>query len=174
MSDIEPAANDTVNNEPKLSADPEWSVGRLTVKKDIISSFAKMAVRLSPYPVPENLEVVLACLDASLSKNFKWNGAGTDFEWLELSLCDIRIILHDILDGFESFTAWNNPKNGSTPSIRFVSAHDGPNRDPDNDFVDLNALIHQTAIEIRNERREFDAFNRKFEAEYGNKANGTT
>lgn len=64
--------------------------------------------------------------------------------------------------GVVFFDKWNEPKDGSKTEIVFVSRYSNkPN--PDSDFIDLDALLRNVCIEIRNERRIFDKFNRKYE-----------
>jgi hypothetical protein len=38
--------------------------------------------------------------------------------------------------------------------------------DPDRDFIDLDALLHNVCLDIRLERRASDAFNKQFEEEW--------
>jgi len=159
--------NTFVTNMPKshnrLSDDPEWSVKRWIFKKDITRGLAKYAVAQSPYPCPDNLTEVIRYLDACLEKEVDWEVC----EMAELSLCDINKLLYDILyeQGFTFFDDWNKSKKGNV-EIQFTSRYDGPG-DPDYDFIDLDALLHNVCLDIRMERRAFDKFNEEFEKEYG-------
>jgi hypothetical protein len=93
----------------------------------------------------------------------------------ECSLVDINKWLHEILyeQGVIEFDKWNECKMGNAPDINFVSVHD-EKRNPDRDFIDLDALLHNVCLTIRDERRKDNAFNDKFDKEYpNNKVTGT-
>ena len=63
----------------------------------------------------------------------------------ELSLCEINKLCFDILyeQDVKEFDAWNEGE----------------------DFIDLDALLHNVCLDIRLERRAFKAFNDKFDIE---------
>lgn len=146
----------------RLSDDPEWNEKRWTFQKEIVGTFAMWACRQSPYGVPDGLENVCKYLNICLARDVNWEAHGM----AEISLCEINRMLHEILyeQGVSEFDAWNRCKKGETPEIQFSSAMDGPT-DPDRDFIDLDALLHNVCLTIRNERRKDDAFDAKFEAE---------
>ena len=83
------------------------------------------------------------------------------------SLNDISKWLYEILyeQGIEKFDNWNKCKVGNTPDIQFTSAFDG-RRNPDRDFIDLDALLRNVCVEIRDERRKNKAFDDKFDKEW--------
>lgn len=157
---------DTIRNIPKthdrLRGDPEWDSkeDKWIFKKDIVGHFAMMSCKLSPYGVPDGLENVCKYLNVALNSCGTWN----EFEMQEASLCEINKWLHEILyeQGVEEFDKWNECKVGSTPDIQFVSSMDGKT-DPDRDFISLDALLHQTCVSIRDERRKNKAFDEKLE-----------
>jgi hypothetical protein len=95
-----------------------------------------------------------------LESYFKVNVAGM----VELSLVEINKMCWTILDGFEPFMKWNECKIGKTPDIGFTSRYDGK-EDPDYDFIDLDALLHNVCLDIRQERRESVRFSKEFEEE---------
>lgn len=162
--------NDVIANLPKtynrLTDDPEWSISKnqWTFKKDIVGAFAMWACRQSPYGVPDGLENVCKYLNAALSSCTNWGNIGM----AECSLCDINRWLHEILyeQGIREFDNWNKCKKGNTPDIAFTSRYDGV-KDPDYDFIDLDALLHNVCLSIRDERRKNKAFDEKFEKKYG-------
>jgi hypothetical protein len=168
----------TINNMPKtynrLANDSEWSIrkNKWTFKKDIVGAFAMWACRQSPYGVPDGLENVCKYLNAALeSCGNGWKNSGMQ----ECSLVDINKWLHEILyeQGVIEFDKWNECKMGNAPDINFVSVHD-EKRNPDRDFIDLDALLHNVCLTIRDERRKDNAFNDKFDKEYpNNKVTGT-
>ena len=156
----------TVAGMPKifcrLKDDPEWATPKWIFAHDIVGAFAQWACRQSPYGVPTGLENVCKYLHAALLHEFKWNTGGME----QLSLCQINKALYDILydQGIVEFDDWNKCKCGATPDIQFTSAMDHK-RNPDEDFIDLDALLHNVCITIRDERRKDDAFDKKFELE---------
>lgn len=158
--------NEILNTPPvyeRAKDDPEWSVKRWTFNKEIVGSFAKYAVQASPYACPEGLEFVCNFLSIELDKVFDFNTAGM----AEISLCEINKALYDILyeKGIEPFDNWNKCKAGNTPDIVYTSRFDGkPN--PDNDFIDLDALLRNVCLDIRMERRASDLFDAKFKEEH--------
>lgn len=140
-----------------LAGNSEWTVRRWTNRSDIVGAFAMWACRQSPYGVPDNLESVCKYLHASLKTEVAWDSN----KMAELSLSGIEDMLRDILmDGCSEFQAWNERKN-KRDGHGFVSRISGPSH-PDDDFIDLHALLRNTCVTIRNERREFDALNVKF------------
>ena len=161
----------TLNNMPetydRLAGDPEWSEKRWIFLDDITSRLARWAVAQSPYPCPDDLEVVVKYLAACLEKEFaRVPDDDKCTEMVKLSLCQINKLLHDILGEFEPVLKWNNRKNGDDNPTHFVSAYDGET-DPDNDFIDLGALFHNVCLSVRNDRRRNDEFERKFEETHG-------
>ena len=162
MNELEAAIDGMDKTYKRLSRNEEWSRKAYTFRKDIIANFAHWAVRLSPYDVPEDLGKVLGYLGACLKTYFPWDSN----DMLQLSLCEINRALYEILyeQRVTAFDAWNHCKVGDTPEIQFSCQFDGP-LDPDRDFVDLDALLHEVCIGIRLERRDFDRFNAEFEAE---------
>lgn len=163
MAELESSIMGTHKTHERLSGDPEWSTPHWTSRTAIVGAFAQWACRQSPYGVPDGLENVCKYLNECLKREWKWK-----MQMAELSLCDINRALYSILyeKGVSEFDAWNRCKTGNTPNIQFSSALDGE-RDPDRDFIDLDALLHNVCITIRDERRKDAEFDRKFEAEHG-------
>lgn len=147
----------------RLRGDPEWTDKRWTFKKNITRGLAKYAISQSPYPCPDNLEEVINYLDACLEREIDWGSHGM----AELSLCDINKLLYDILyeQGITYFDNWNKSKKGDV-EVQFVS-RGSPTPNPDYDFIDLDALLHNICLDIRLERRASDKFDKEFEEKYG-------
>lgn len=143
-----------------LRGDSEWERKSWTFKKDITAALAYAAVRLSPYAFPDDLEKVIGYLDACLDKHFK-----TKIDMAELSLLDIKAMYRDYVLELPSVNKWNERKNGKEGNS--VSCRYSSKPDPDDDFIDLGALIHNACLLIRDDRRAFKAFNDKFEKEHG-------
>ena len=150
----------------RLKNDPEWSNSKdhWTTREEIVGAFAQWACRQSPYGVPDGLETVCKYLYTSLESVADWKDC-MGIGMVERSLCDINRWLYEILyeQGIKLFDAWNQCKVGKTPEISFSSRFDGPS-DPDRDFIDLDALLYNVCITIRNERRANKAFDEAFEA----------
>ena len=66
----------------------------------------------------------------------------------------------------EAFDNWNKCKKGDTPDISFTCRYENE-RNPDREFIDLDALLHNVCVSLRDDFRREDAFDKKFEAEYG-------
>jgi len=156
-----------ISNVPKIhdreNKDIEWNTKRWTFKKDITRGLAKWAISQSPYSCPDNLEDVIKYLDACLEREVDWDICGM----AELSLCDISKLLYDILyeQGITYFNNWNKSKKGDV-EIQFTSRYSSE-KDPDYDFIDLDALLGNVCLDIRMERRASDKFDKEFEEKYG-------
>ena len=156
----------TLANMPKtherLNGDPEWEKKHWIFVNYVTGYLAMWAIRQSPYTYPERLDEVIKYLDACLT--LKANKE----KMMEVSLCEINKMLYEILyeQGVEAFDNWNKCKKGDTPDISFTSRYDGK-KDPDYDFVDLDALLHNVCISLRNDFRKDDEFDRKFKEEHG-------
>jgi hypothetical protein len=166
LNELEGAISALAPTHVRLKDDPEWSEkkDRWTFRTEIVGHFAMWACRQSPYGTPDGLENVCKYLFASLKSCTDW---GTH-DMAEVSLCEINRWLREILydQGVSEFDAWNRCKVVDTPNLAFASAMDGPS-DPDRDFIDLDALLHNVCVSIRDERRKNKDFNDRFEAEYG-------
>lgn len=163
MAELEATISSIPPTHIRLSGDPEWTSLHWIFPHDIVGAFAMWACRQSPYGVPDGLENVCKYLHAALKTVSAWETSGMT----QASLCDINRWLHEILmnQGVAEFDAWNERKNkreGTGFSCRF----DGPGN-PDDDFIDLHALLHNVCITLRGEWRANDAFDKKFEAEHG-------
>ena len=158
-----------INNlEPtheRLKNNPEWYKKRITNKKDIISNFGKCAIMLSPYSFPSHLEEVICYLNKCLDRDVLWD----EYDYAQLSLCDINKVLYKILykQHISYFDEWNEPKKDWRKS-KFETFQEACDFDADYDFIDLDALLHNACLEIRSERRSDDDFNKKFEERHGN------
>lgn len=146
----------------RLAGNEEWSTPRGLFRNWISGALAKWAIRQSPYSMPERLADVIGYVNACLKRDVSWNAG----DYAELSLCRINKLLHDILMTFEPFLAWNVPKKGRQ-QMKFVTAYDGP-RDPDTDFIGLEALLHNVCLDIRDEWRADKAFDDDFEKRHPN------
>ena len=130
----------------RLAGDPEWNTKRITNFREITGGLAHWAVRQIPEPddtaFPPGLEKMLGLLTAIIRPKFNKLG------WADFSLCDISKMLRDALWEEPIFTSWNDEKVLKG-------------------WLDLDALLRNICLLIRQDRRAFDEFNRKFDEEYG-------
>lgn len=123
------------------------SKGIFTSKSQLLGTFAKYAVQQSPYHRPDNLEVVLDKLNDMISELFDKAPMGigefSDHVTLE-------VFLYRYLTKIPEYVAWNDRKNGNDAPMQFTSRYD-TDGDPDDDFIDLEALERNVAVEIKRE-----------------------
>lgn len=142
----------------RLQDNDEWNTPEWTFWREIVGFLAQWACRQSPYGCPDNLESVCKYLAACLKRDKRFDTLGMG----KVNLCEINQLLHEILLDVPEFLAWNRCKKCKTPEIQFVTAYDG-SRDPDYDFIDLDALMHNVCVSIRDERRQHKADDAAFE-----------
>lgn len=107
----------------------------------VMGNVAKMAVQQSPYPRPDNLELVLDKLHIAIRDDFK------DYIVEFDTALTIEAYLHSKLGEIAEFFAWNERKNGNDAAIKFTSRYDSDDN-PDDDFIDLDALVRNVTNEI--------------------------
>lgn len=107
-------------------------------------TLAMWAVRQSPYPVPDNLAVVVSRFaELFPSDEFGLHEVGDQEELYRL--------VAQISEQIPELLAWNERKNGRD-GPGFVSRYDKPS--PDDDFIDLSALWNNVSRSIAAEERE--------------------
>lgn len=143
--------NSLVKNMPKtherLQNDPEWAEKRITHYREITGHFAEWAIRQlgcisdCEFAFPPHLEKIVGFLHACLRKHFDKLG------YAELSLCDISKLLYDILyeQNISHFDDWNKKEILG------------------DSWLDLDALLHNVCLSIRDNRRAWKEFNEYFE-----------
>lgn len=114
------------------------------MKSELLGTIAKYAVSQSPYHRPENLELVLDKLNEAISPVFDKADMGVGEFSDRLSL-EAFISRH--LAKIPECVAWNERKNGNDAPLHFTSRYD-VGGDPDDDFIDLEALERNVAVEI--------------------------
>ncbi len=124
-----------------MARNPEWTRPRPTHYREITGGLAYWAVRQidgdKPY-FPPKLEGVVGFLSAMIRPRFDQHG------WAELSLAAISQMLHEALMPEPMFQAWGKPPAG----------------------LDLDGLIRNVCLLIRDERWASDSFERTLDA-YG-------
>jgi hypothetical protein len=148
LAQLDAAIKNMPPTHERLAGDGEWNTPRWTFLREITGYLAHWAVRqigcertYDKTPFPPKLENVVGYLDACIRPRFDRQ------EMALLSLCDISRMLHEILMEEKFFLAWND----STVLVN---------------WLDLDALIHNVCVSIRNERRAFDAFDKAFEEDW--------
>lgn len=110
--------------------------------KQLAGTVAMWACRQSPYKVPDGLDkVVIAVHD-----KFEPDASGFEGRMYQSS-GELRAYVRDMLRSIPEYLAWNESKNGNGAPFHFVSRYDAPG-DPDNDFIDLDALEMNVARSI--------------------------
>lgn len=134
-------------------------IGPLTISRNrVLGELASWAVQQSPYPVPEKLEIALS------SFNSLWpRGEYAQFE----SPTDLRFVVLSTMHMVEEIIAWNQRKNGRDGPA-FVSRYSEPH--PDNDFIDLDALARNIAMECWHAAADEKAFNDDFDKRHNKSA----
>lgn len=113
--------------------------------KQLAGTVAMWAVRQSPYKSPDDLGKVIH----AIHDKFEPDASGFDFRMFS-GKDELRAYVKGILRSIQEYTAWNDRKNGNNAPFKFSSRYDGPG-DPDDDFIDLDALemnvVHSIAAE---------------------------
>jgi hypothetical protein len=161
VNELEHAITNLPKTHQRLNNDPEWNEKHWVFVKDITSYLAKWAISQSPYHYPEGLDRVIKYLHECLKIQANEN------EMMEVSLCDVNKLLYEILyeQGVTDFNNWNISKN-TTPNIAYTSRFDNKSN-PDNDFIDLDALLHNVCLSLRLDFRANKAFDDRFKKEHG-------
>lgn len=117
-------------------------------KGQLLGVIAKYAIQQSPYHRPDNLEMVLDKMNDSIAPAF--NKAP-----LEVGEFSDRVTLEAFISRFlraiPEYVSWNDRKNGNDAPMQFTSRYDTKNN-PDNDFIDLEALERNAALELEREQ----------------------
>jgi len=116
----------------------------LISESQLLGAIAKWGIRQSPYPYPDNLEVVLRKVHDTVSEFFEH----ADLGFIEFDTEDsVREFTHDALKDIPEWLEWNDRKNGNDAPFQFTSRYDTKGN-PDDDFIDLDAMIQNIAREM--------------------------
>lgn len=122
-----------------------------------------------PYPVPENLETVCSKLYETLYKAAEANyNLPVTHEYAPIKFRDVNHltnVLRNYLRDIPEYKAWNERKNGNQSPLSFTSAYDGP-KDPDDDFIDMDALERNVATLLAQHSRLDRNFDELFNQEH--------
>lgn len=121
----------------------------------VVGYFAMWAVRLSPYTFPADLGLVLDALKKKLDRHVATATPEADkelfgkFGWMNISERHLEDVLIDALFRVPEFLKWNDRRNGNPAPLGIRTAYDDPSkRDPDDEFVDLYALVGHVARSV--------------------------
>ncbi len=112
-------------------------------KRNILGEIAHWAVCQSPYHRPDNLEIVLDKFNEIIKAVPNY----PTFTYRQL-----RELL-DELKTIPEFMLWNERKNGNQAQHKFVDRY-STDENPDDDFIDLDALTRNVANSIAREGSE--------------------
>jgi hypothetical protein len=116
----------------------------LVSPSQVTGALAMWAVRQSPYPVPDNLEIAVASFEHLFPRDeIGFHEVASEQELYEL--------VKKISEQIPELLAWNERKNGNDAPLGFCGRYDRP--EPDNDFIDLYALWGNVARTVANEER---------------------
>ena len=117
----------------------------IITQRTVMGALANWAVQQSPYPYPENLEVVLRKFHELIKDDINETFAKYIKEFENWKECHDYIA--EKLMTIPEFLAWNERKNGNKSPYGFSGAghHDDGSvtffqAKADNDFIDLDAL----------------------------------
>jgi hypothetical protein len=158
MNELEAAIKSTPRIHGRKRDDEEWNLKKYVFSKSITAELAKWAIRQSPYAYPEGLESVVKYLNEVLKRKADRYGM------LSITLCELGELLYDTLydKGIKHFDDWNKPKSREVGDIKFVTAY-SEERNPDTDFIDLDALLTNVCVEIRDEWRRNSEVDKKID-----------
>lgn len=132
-------------------------VGPLVISRNrVLGELASWAVQQSPYPVPENIELALQSFFVIWPHSEDYTEF-RDMTALELTIKDTIVKVPEIM-------AWNERRNGNSNPWQFVSRYSQP--DPDNDFIDLDALARNIAMSCWHAAADDKAFDDDFNEQH--------
>jgi hypothetical protein len=129
----------------------------LITLNDVIGAIACWAVRQSPYVCPNRLAKVLKIVEHSMKH--------CTFQELEQHL-------QEHLGCIPEVKKWNQRKNNNAAPIKVTTLY-STGADPDDDFIDLDALYRNIAGQVMSEAEDFRLFNEEFENKYGSESSAS-
>ena len=129
----------------------------------IVGHFAMWAVRLSPYHIPDNLGKSIESLIKFIRNNFKAEIDLDDSYIFTACESKVRKALDEFAKSNEFVREWNKPKSGDDVQFVTNSRYDSPN--PDDDIIDLDALVGDICRSLHQEVEKDEEFNKEFDEE---------
>lgn len=132
----------------RLENDPEWTIEWPVSLNEILGNFAKSAISCGGNTYPKNLENLTEHLRERIKEEIDPVLVDGSIIIYKLSICEINELMWKILGNIPHFQAWNTKEVMG------------------GDWIDLDAVLHNICIDIRNDRRHMLAFDREFEREH--------
>lgn len=126
---------------------------RLITSKSIMGQMARWAVELHPFHEPTGLFEICGLIDRRATDDFKDGPPFLPMRWFDDAM-EIDRWLHAVLDNHPTLMIWNTPRSKHTQSIVFSSRYDRPS--PEDDFIDLDALLRNVALHAWRDAEEFE------------------
>lgn len=120
-------------------------------KKDLLGSLAKWAIKQSPYLYPKDILIVLDKFDDHIDPYFTKENAGM----CKFKLLELRDFIEANLKTIPEYLAWNERINGRAGHGVVCILDDDFEKDPDDDFIDLDALVRNISHDIYNSTEPF-------------------
>jgi hypothetical protein len=126
----------------------------LTTAKTVAGHLAMWAVRQNPYPrCPAHLDMVVGRLLFQLTKHAKTAARSNSLMKMtgmfRTDRRSLEKLVMEVLRPMREFQRWNERKNGNLEPFNLVSRYDDPTkREPDNEFIDLSALVRNVATSV--------------------------
>lgn len=162
--EIDEAINE---HKKRLEQDPEWNIPKYYHIHTLVTAFIvgimNADVWHKNYRIPPNVENVVNWISFNLQRHFK------NDEIVKISLIEYKKLVSSWAYENPNFRKWNE-SDDETP-IAIVSRYSSI---PDKrDFIDLDVIIHNASIFLRDEKRKNEAFDREFdEKQYNTNENG--
>lgn len=118
------------------------------------------AVRQSPYHNPDGLSEVLE----TFRKSALASGVFDSNEMAQMNGLNVTSFLKFHLWPIPQFQKWNERKNGNQSPYAFVNRYSRPN--PDNDFIDLDALTRNVVMNMFRELNRDHDFDEEFDRQW--------
>lgn len=119
----------------------------MVTRNALMGALACWAVRQSPYAVPVDLQDALTGFNEQLV--LPEMIMALNYGYYENTWALVQHLL-EVFARVPEIEGWNNRRNGNDAPMSFTSRYDMPG-DPDNDFVDLDALARNVAVMAINE-----------------------
>jgi len=110
-----------------------------TTLNNLCGYIAMWVVRQSPYAAPDNLEKVIIEFAAKAQKYKFVEISVLGIDMISAERDDLKELLETELLTIPEVLNWNERKNGNKSPFGVCSMYDKPS--PDNDFIDLDALV---------------------------------
>ena len=146
-----------------LLTDAEWTTPKYVHQATLLRSFVQGVLTADPwhhgYRLPPHFEGVVNMVAFEIQK--RW-----PTEVPQVTLWDFEQFLREVCPRHPEFVRWNH-----TDKLVGIVSRDTPMPD-ERDFIDLDALYRNAAVALRDDIRQFEAFNRDFEARYSTTPTG--